>query len=315
MKLTAILSIGSYYSPWFTYGIASIYNHVDEIIVSNVGYDLENPDINKLVPLDRVTDEIKRLDVNGKIVELRNITPNTPEHKMVLTSQKIAEQKSIDNWCDVRGLGITSANDEARRRDAEWILKLDSDQACYKDIVNIKRYLNSLTFDGIYLHQYEFIGDVPLTYYKGTPQSFLSSPSPTSPYNDSMFAYRAFPGQYYGGGGSPALYLRGQDRIGTGNFHCAHLRQANPTWLTEEEKYLHFYGRYLFAEFTNHYGEFNNELVDKAIALATEKMKQIKGLDDVIAGRIGIETTGMIKYEPPEVCNYRDVLEYINAGY
>lgn len=307
-KIIGITSVGTYYSPWFGYGIASIYNLCDEIIVSNFGYDTFNPDINVFKSLPRASAEIKHLDVNGKITELKDITPDTPLKKMPLMTQKRAEELRTNEWYDVRGISITSASDEARRREADWVLKIDSDQACYQDILKIRPHLEVLPVDGLYLHQYEFVGDI------GNGKAYLSNPPPTSPYNDSAFIYRSFPGQYYGGGGSPALYLRGQDRIGSQLYHCAHLRQCNPVWLSDHEKFDHFFGRYWFAEFTNNYGKFCRELDMRAKTLTDEKLKQIAGLyQDSL--RTPVNELGNISNFTPEVCYFKDPLEYINADY
>lgn len=291
------MSIGSFHSPWFSYGIASIYNICDKIVVSNVGYDMKNPDDNKLVALESVTQEIVRLDIRNKIIELRNLRPEKLNTKMHLMTQKQAndtKQSYGSAWFDVRGLGLTAANERAVSEGGNWILKIDSDQACYSDIRKLKTFLHVFPSNGLKFRQFEFSGDV------GGEYNFLSDPPPAD-YEDSIFVYKALNGQYYGGGGAPALYLPGEDRLNTNVFHCAHLRSANPVWLSDTEKFNHFYGRSWFKNYTNTTGKFNSKLEEMSRAEAYRNLEYPnKRVTDI---------------KPPEVCLYKDPLEYIRAGY
>lgn len=281
-KKIGITTIGTYYSPWFPHTIASIYNHVDEIIVVNGGYDLNNPQRNVInVPLKRASNDIKHLDINGKIFEVTDHNLDEIYHKAEVTTQFDANRrKKNEGWWDIRGMNMTLAQELAYRLGADWILKIDSDQVCYPDVGRIKDIKKGLIF-----HQYEFVGDV----------MHLDDPGPDSPYNDSVFIYKAKPNGFYHGGGSPSIFA---DRIFTDKIHCAHLRYANPTWLSDEEKYEHFFGRAWWRKFTGD-GLWGQDLIDNAERTAKHDLNKPNRESDV---------------PPPGVCAYKDPITYIEAG-
>ena len=264
-KWIGITTTGTYYSPWTPYSIASFY-FCDQIIIVNGGYELGNPSMDRYnVPLDQVSRDIRRLDIAGKIVELKGFTLEDLEHKAVLARQF---DKLEEPWFDMRGLAGTLANEEAVRRGADMILKFDSDQVGFRSAERVKEFLV-----GKVMYQYEFQGDV----------SHLAEPGPDSPYNDSVFSYVAKKGQYYGAGMGPALYARREFFPGA---RCAHLRHANPTNLSEKEKYNHFYGRCWFRYMTND-GLWGEELEKRARHTAMNLLNTPGKPSDV---------------PPPEVC-------------
>jgi len=279
MKLAAILTVGTYYSPWTPFTIASIYPICDFIVVVNGGYDLKNPNKNEYnIPLEKVTKNIVSLDNRGKIIEVKDFTIEDIEHKAPLMTQAEASKQGMaetgailvwrGNWFDMRGLGLTLANEIAVKKGASMILKIDSDQVCYKDTIELRTEPR-----GLILHQYEFLGDV----------FHLAEPPPASPWNDSVFTYLAKHGQYYGGGGAPAIFT---EREPTSKYHCSHLRYANPPFSSDQEKFEHFFGRLWFAYFTNE-GLWGEDLKRRADHGARELLKRIGKPSDV---------------PPPEVC-------------
>jgi hypothetical protein len=148
-------------------------------------------------------------------------------------------------WYDIRGLNGTLANETAVKLGADWILKIDSDQVCYKDVLSL-----TPRDEGITLYQYEFVDD----------GFHLRNPKPDSPYNDSVFIYKAKKGQYYGGGMGPQIFTEKKDNP---DYHCAHLRYANPIGSTEKEKLDHFFGRFYYTYWTNN-GYLGRKLEMKA---------------------------------------------------
>lgn len=288
MKLTGILACGTYYSPWTPYTIASIYKLVDELIIVNGGYSISNPNPEVYnVPLKQVTRDIEHLDVDGKVIEVKNFSMQDLEHKAPLITQIEANKRTLaktgdvliwtGNWFDLRGLNLTLANEIAVKRGADMILKIDSDQVCYKDVIGLKSEGRGLT-----LYQYEFAPDL----------FHLAEPSPSSPFSDSVFTYEAKKGQWYAGGGAPVIYA---DREPNPKYHCAHLRYANPPFLSDEEKFQHFRDRSIFHLFTNEYGKFCEELFKRAENGAREGLKR-KGFPSNVS--------------PPE-CTLTDPLVYI----
>jgi hypothetical protein len=293
MKIVGICSIGTYYSPWFPYTLASIYNVCDEIVVTNFGYDISDPRLHTLVPLQQVSDDIQHLDLDLKVHEFVEPDYNNMITKAPLMTEREAMLKMAKFWYDLRGLSLTKANEEALKLGADWILKIDSDEALYPDIAHIREHLNN-DINGYKFYQYELTGEIG----KDLPV-YRTDPPPDSPYNDSSFIYKTMPGQWYAGGAAPCLNLIGHDRIDSDIAHCAHLRYANSAYLTEDAKFKHFYERTWFRLYTNQYGRFCDELNAQAKKEAEDFMQYAnKKLIDIKA---------------PDVLMYKDPLEYIEG--
>lgn len=299
MKLVAIMAIGGYWSPWFSYSIASVYNHVDELVVVNHGYNVVSNSGVSLGPLERATQTVKELDVNGKIVELTDIKPEKLIHAFPLGTQKAANVRRAlpegeGSWYDLRGLNYTAANEYAAQHGADWILMTTSDAVAYADLEGIKENIGTYAF-----HRVEFAGDV------GGAASYLRDIDMGSMYIDTIQTYVADLDTWYGGGGAIAGHRPTPDggdthiRKPTDRFHCAHLRMANPAWLGREEKYQHFFGRFLFHLYTNDFGYFSEELFDAAAKKALLTLLERKKPEPVL---------------PPEVCFEHEPLDYIRRG-
>jgi len=268
-KIATITWIGTYYCPWFPYTIASIYNIADLIVIVNMGFDLKNPSAEEYdIPLKKVSRDISELDVEGKIMEVTDFS--RIRHKFPLVTQKMANQLKLKDWYDIRGYAATLASDIAYDEGAKMVMRIDSDTVCYRDAVGVK----GIT-EGVNFYQHEFQGDI---YH-------LADPGPDSPYNDSVHYYPIHKDDWYMGAGVPAIHA---SRRNSPNFHCSHLRWANPVELSEEEKYEHFRGRVIFSLYTNEYGEFTDELFKKADITAKGLLK-----------RVGKPTN----VPPPEVCS------------
>jgi hypothetical protein len=289
VKIIGITTIGTYFSPWFAYTLASIYTACDEIIVANGGFDIKNPkkDVYN-VPLEKASGIIKYLDIRNKITELKHFTIDDldEKHRFKFSSQfdynegNLGEEK---NWFDCRGVNITYAQETACKHGATHILKIDSDQACYQDVEAIRNFDKEILDSGIIFHQHEFSPDI----------DHLSDPPPASPFNDSVFIYKAVPDAFYGGGGSPALYAPRWWLVN--NVHCAHLRLANPVHIRSEEKFQHIYERVWFERWTNT-GLWGKELETMAHKTALSVLKR-KGTKSNLPAL--------------EVCQYMNPINYI----
>lgn len=267
MKLTGIVAVGTYHCPWFKYGLASFY-FCDEIIVVNGGYDLKQPDLDEYnIPLEQVSRDISELDVEGKVFEWTDWTLDDLKGRLVLATQ--IKHEAL-NWADLRGINLTLASMKACERGADWILKWDSDQVGYRNCIGFAANLTSRTFK-----QYEFVSDI----------WHLADPPPDSPYNDSVYSFKADMSNFFGGGGAPAIL---GPRVPSYRYECAHLRSANPTELSLTGKFEHFFGRIFFRLFTNEYGTFNLKLHDRAVADAKAMLRAGGGPPSTIA--------------PPEAC-------------
>jgi hypothetical protein len=270
--IAGIIGVGTYYSPWFPYTIASIYPICDKIVVVNAGFDLKNPDKNNsMVPVEQYSKDIKMLDVCGRIIELKNFDANKmiPSTE-IITQNEANSRKMVYGWMDQRGRNITIASQEANKIGASYILKIDSDQYLDESCIGINPRENGYTF-----YQYEVKGDA----------EHLSPGQENSHYNDSVFLYQAKKGQYYGGGGGPAISADRQhcrDRI------CFHARFANPPGIGRSKQFGHFYGRFWFSLMTNS-GLWGRDLedlaqrnADAAMSVDLSKLETI-GLADVVS--------------------------------
>jgi len=254
-KTAVIMSIGSFYCPWFPYTLASTYTIGDFIVVVNAGFDLKNPNMKEYeVPLKEVSRDIDELDVEGKIIEVSEFS--RLRHKLPIVTQKLANQLKLREWYDHRGRGITLASDIAYDEGARMILRTDTDTVCYEDALGVRKRDYPLIF-----YQYEFRGDI---YH-------LADPGPDSPYNDSVNYYPNHKDDWFVGAGAPVIHCA--PRVNCPDFHCAHLRYANPIELSEEEKYDHFRNRAIVSLWTNVYGVFTEELFEKARETALDALK------------------------------------------
>lgn len=219
----------------------------------NGGYGLHNFDPKEYnIPIDQVTRDIANLDFLGKIIEVKDWSLNDLRHKVTLATEKDHPEK---DWVDMRGLGLTLATEKAYEFGADWVLKWDSDQVGYKNAIGVKGMGMSL-----YLHQHEFVGDV---YH-------LADPPPHSPYNDSVFTYPTSISDWYTGGGGPIMR---NNRMPSPSHNCAHLRNATPDGLSEEERFKYFFERQWFHIRTNS-GMDGKELMEAAKASAKHMMVQ-----------------------------------------
>jgi len=234
------MGVGSYWSPWTPYTIASVYPFVDEIIIVNGGFDLSNPKKDEFtVPLKQLKPCVEDLDIKNKIRVIENHVTGDVAVKLEVKQQ--FEGKNAPGWYDQRGLNISLANQVAVENGADVILKIDSDQVCYENL-----YRMAGMEPGYILYQYEVCIDA----------DHLCPRQPDSPWNDSVFFYEAKKNQFYGGGGSPDIKAA---RKFTKEIRCIHARNANPPGLSDEERFQHFYGRRWFSEWTNH-GFWGDEL-------------------------------------------------------
>jgi hypothetical protein len=249
-----------------------------------------DPREGNFVPLQRASEDIKHLDIDHKITELTNIDYTKLIPKLELSTQWRANQLKLEvGWFDVRGIALTAATQKASELGAQWILKIDSDQAVYLDAYKLKHHLEIV--NGYKFHQYEFSGTLDYD------NAQMTERQPDDPYNDSVFVYRSMMYQFYGGGGCPDLHLPGTDRTDTDLFHCAHMRSANPSWWSEDEKLAHFYGRQWFGHYTNDIGEFCSRLDRRSLQDARTLLER----DNLIQAYV----------KPPEVLNFREPLDYI----
>lgn len=230
-KLAAIIGIGSFYSPWFPYTLASCH-FCDEIIVVNGGYDLRSPKVDEYsIPIEQASRDISSLNANGKIHEiLHTRNDQIASNRLKMGLQLNGNQR---DWYDAAGFNYTLAMQIAKEHGCQWCLKIDSDQVAYVDCARLK---TDLLDQSLIAWMYEFHGDVWR----------LASPGPDFPYNDSIFTHTHE--GFYNGHACPQIK---STRRYCPDIHAAHLRFANPIDATEEEKLEHFQGRIAYNYWLN----------------------------------------------------------------
>lgn len=157
MKIVGITGIGTYPVPWLKYGLASIYNVVDEIVVVNSGYNF--PFFTEYdVPLLEESQMMKELDVNGKIREIQHVT----WEKASKFGPELLESRE-----GIRALGMTYANDVANDLGADWILRFDSDQVFFPNVKKVRELAKGDKGDGFQFLEYKAYWISPNTMVKG----------------------------------------------------------------------------------------------------------------------------------------------------
>jgi hypothetical protein len=262
MKVVSTMCTGTYYSPWFPYALASVYNRSDEIIVVNAGHDLKNfkRDV-WYIPTQRVTDEIKYLDVNGKIKEIKELSlVDIPFNYPIMTQLEMNNVKDIHNF-DVRGIVMTLATRAAYRSGADWVHKIDHDQVMYNDWDKYE--------GGSYMaYQYEF------GYMIQNPTYVTDS----EPFNDGTFTYKPYEEDWYQGSGSPALKpgMPDNNRVKSPKFHCAHFRYCQPLICSNEEWIELLYNYLLWRDYNNYVGVFDDALGGEVLNSLVEAVRHYK---------------------------------------
>lgn len=221
-KIIGITSVGTYEVPFLKYALLSIYDHVDEIVVVNSGWNKDFTHCH--TPLDGVTEMIKEIDVNGKIHEKQHVTWNTCPN--LVPSRE-----------GIRALGMTAANDEAVNREADWILRFDSDQVFFNNVKNIRMLTDSSNYvpcDCVECREnpqpifknpsgYQFFEYKP--YWLHPLQWAPESVPVVSSHADGAKLYEAMPGQwFYGEGG----IMHSKDQAPSKQVTTGHFREAYP---------------------------------------------------------------------------------------
>ena len=174
MKTIGVTTCGGFTAWWLNYGLASIYNLIDEMLVA-VGGPGVNPDY--LKPM------LKGVDPNGKVRFLYPTWKDAPSY--------IWPERD-----DVRSLNKTIAVQEANRRGADWIIAFDCDMVYYESIGPVVRELRQKEPNS---YRFTMITLSPDLYHT----DFLMPWNPTPEMADSEYSYltlfRSYPNLYYVG--------------------------------------------------------------------------------------------------------------------
>lgn len=253
-KLAAIIGVGSFVSPWFSYTLASAH-FCDEIIVINGGYDLKNPKVDEYnIPLEQASRDISNLNACGKIHEYVSPRNDFDTGRFKRLKMGLQLDGNERDWYDSAGLNYTYAMRVAKEHGCDWVLKIDSDQVAYVDCARLK---TDLADQSLIAWMYEFRRDV----------WHLSDPGPDFPYNDSIFTHT--PEGFYNGHACPQI---DSTRRYCPDMHAAHLRFANPVDSTESERMEHFLGRAACRIWVN---EGRTDCLEAAKPLALDQLRAV----------------------------------------
>lgn len=303
IEIIGITTSGTYPS-WIDYCTASIYNHVDKVIVVNAGYDINHPEKGALIPLEREHKLIKKIDIHNKIIEY------TPTQSDINNLFSTTCKQGKDEFG--RSTNITLSTQIANKlpnpdNKQRWILKLDSDQILFP----ITRYhLESL------IKQYPTKSGFRFAQYADYYHNFehISAGLPNEFTNDGALFYISKPDQWYTGQGSPVINTS-QHPITS--IRTAHMRRINPS---DVEPYDYHFKRIFYHTYApdsimeldynrktgKHltYKQIIEIAHKEAISILKNKGRLIKDL----------QYDERIPYEPPLVLKMSP-LEYIKKGY
>lgn len=297
IEIIGITTCGTY-PAWTEYTIASFYNHVDKVILTNSGYDIYNPD-KPLQPLERDHNLIKKIDIHNKIIEVIPTQSDIDNlFKTILRNNKDEIGRSTSMTMSTQtAYNLPNPNNKQR-----WILKLDNDQILYPIRKSLLETLviQNPTKSGFrfaqyadYYHDFEHIGSLP--------DEFT---------NDGSLFHKSLPNQGYCGQGSPGFIRVNQYPITS--IRTSHMRRISPSDIDPYE--YHFKRIWYHTMAPNSINEkYDHKLTKEevfqiahkeAISILKEKGKYIHELPK----------DERIPYEPPLVCKLSP-LRYIEQGY
>jgi len=279
MKITAVSTVGTYHS-WIKWGIASVYNSVDNVIIINGGYDTEHPLIGDNIPLIRELQQIKEIDIDNKITQVK---PTEERLKQLLG-------KDLD-WskCEKgRARNITLAFQLAYHTGADWVLKFDSDQIFDENFTRTNLEALIDTGNGNSITGYRFAEYADFYRDWDRIQAF-----PGNFTDDGTLFFKANRNAWAVGGGSPVHYSEQREIHDMRSFH---MRRISPSDVEESDYHYkrlwyHTYGPNSINEWKE-----NGEVVN--LSLAEIRIIALEGTQDLM------NTIGKTRNEFPEELLY-----------
>lgn len=230
LKITAISLCGSYPS-WTDYAIGSVYNAVDEIIVVNSGYDINNPQLGCKFPEPINSQRIRNvMDIDQKLGKNKIVLIDGLDHNSLEKKFKI--DYNIHEYG--RSGNATYANRLARKRGADWILHVASDQIFYESLNRQK--LDDLIRMGHSGYRFWQYADFAygLEHHGGLPDNGT---------NDGSLFYISKENQNYGGQGAPNTNV---EQYEIDYIQTAHMRNVPPFGI---DLYSYYYTRFWYHYF------------------------------------------------------------------
>ena len=239
IEIIGISTCGSYES-WIDYTVASLYNHVDKIVVVNSGYNIYHPESGTVHRLEREHSLLQKIDIHNKILEV-NPTQSDIDKLFNTTCQEGKDEHGRAGnitlaTTTAHNLDNKNKNNKNKNNKQRWILKADSDQIFYEfkrsDLENlIKQYPKKSGFRfaqcADFYHDFEHIAE-------GLPDEFT---------NDGALFYQTKNNQRYGGQGSPDTHV---DQQPIYTIKTVHMRRINPP---DIESYKYHFKRFWYHTF------------------------------------------------------------------
>lgn len=259
MKITAVSTIGTYHN-WIQYGVASIYNSVDEVIIINGGYDIDHPEDGDDIPLELELKQLKHLDVNKKIMQVK---PSIKRLENLLG-------KEMD-WtkCEIgRARNISLAFQLAYHMGADWILKFDSDQIFDENFT--REALISLADNEHNGYRFAEYADYFRTWDRcqAMPGKFT---------DDGSLFFQASKEAWAVGGGSPVHY---RDQFEIYDMRTFHMRRIAPPHIYEAD--YHFERLWYHTYGPNSIGELAENREGKTLTLQEIRDKAVRETNSLL---------------------------------
>lgn len=302
IEIIAITTCGTYPS-WVDYAIASVYNHVDKVVVINSGYNIKDPGSGAIYSLERDHENIKKIDIHKKIIE---VTPAKDKIEQLFSTMCKRDKDEFGRATNITFSTQVAHNLPNPKHLKRYMLKFDSDQI-FSPITRkqLEDLISSNQKSGYRFAQYaDYLHD--LEHITGSlPDEFT---------NDGALLYIDLPGQRYGGQGSPDTHT---EQYPIYNIRTYHMRRINPPGVDTYE--YHFKRFWYHTWGPNSIGEhgYNRDTGKK---LTNEKIAEIahNSTIDIIRNK-GVSIDSLpwdqrIPYEKPLVCILTP-LEYIKKGY
>ncbi len=234
-KITLVTSVGTY-ETHLAWTVASAYNLVDEVIITNGGIYVDDPFGKDDIILQREVNQIKELDIDNKCL-------------MIKASWKGLDISKEENEFG-RGRNLTQSARIAREQGADWIIKTDADELIDSSVTRerLEHYI-SISNNGQLGYRFGMweIHGKDYAHYQSLP-SWASEDDQNYPSsNDSIQFFKPNKGDFFYGGGAPVVKSSINPQQ---DLNCWHVRYCVPPDL---EPYKYFYERFLYHLFAPEY--------------------------------------------------------------
>lgn len=216
------------YDSWLQWTVASVYNVVDHVVVVNSGYIPENPEKGNCNILEREKNQIKEIDVDNKILQIK--ANNEKLKNTGLYTDGKDELARSGNMTLAYQYALQLAKDKEYDLSKVWILKLDSDQIADETFTrnNLVELAKSGKAVGYRFGQYS---DFFRTYDKVQSLCHWCAGEEGNMTNDGALFFKAHSKARAGGQGSPEI----GEEYPHSYMKTFHMRRISPPDVNERD--------------------------------------------------------------------------------